>query len=270
MHMTQRILAGLAISSPGTGLPRWRGAQAREEAKLLIATEVLEELRAQRDQQIPASLMQRAYGVAVVPNVTKAAFVFGGRFGSGVLSVRDSQGRFSNPVFINLAGGSVGWQIGVQETDIVLVFTTPRWHREHQERQADAGRRRFGGGRPGGPTGRSGRRHRCRGVCLFQGARPVCRRRAGWHGDHHHDSSNERVYGKTDVTAAEIISGAVTTNSENIRKLRGRRDARARINGASTADDAQVGNARHQRASGTPAAPPAKTDVSRPRPSPVE
>lgn len=99
-------------------------AQKREEARLLLATQVLEELRAQRDQYIPDRLLNRAHGIAVFPGVTKGAFVIGGRYGTGVLVVRDKNGHFSNPVFVRLAGGSVGWQWGVQQTDIVLVFTT--------------------------------------------------------------------------------------------------------------------------------------------------
>jgi lipid-binding SYLF domain-containing protein len=71
--------------------------------------------------------MQRAYGVAVVPEVIKGAFFFGGRYGNGVLSVRDAAtGRFSNPIFIRLGGGSFGAQIGATSTDVVLVFVTPR------------------------------------------------------------------------------------------------------------------------------------------------
>ena len=87
---------------------------------------MLEELRGTPDQNIPAWLMQRAYGVAVIPEVIKGAFVFGGRFGSGVLTVRDASGHFSNPIFIKLAGGSVGWQVGATSTDVVLVFVTQR------------------------------------------------------------------------------------------------------------------------------------------------
>jgi len=60
-----------------------------------------------------------------VPDVTKVAFIFGGRRGTGAMVVRDKNGSFSSPVFIALTGGSVGWQWGVQSTDIVLVFTTP-------------------------------------------------------------------------------------------------------------------------------------------------
>jgi lipid-binding SYLF domain-containing protein len=120
------MLAALGIAALTLAVQQPALAQAREEAKLLVAAEVLDELRAQRDQRIPERLLQRAYGVAVIPSVAKVAFVLGGRRGSGVLVVRDSRGRFTNPMFVNLTGGSVGWQIGAQETDIVLVFTTQR------------------------------------------------------------------------------------------------------------------------------------------------
>jgi len=101
-------------------------AQAREQGRLLTASQVLEELRATRDQAIPDRLLERAYGIAVIPDLTKVAFFAGGRRGHGVLVVRDKQGRFTNPVFITMTGGSFGWQWGVQSTDIVLVFTTPK------------------------------------------------------------------------------------------------------------------------------------------------
>jgi lipid-binding SYLF domain-containing protein len=99
-------------------------AGAREEAKLIEASGVLEELQAQRDTLIPDRLLSRAYGIAVIPNVIKVAAVVGGRRGTGALVVRDSSGRFSDPVMISITGGNVGWQIGVQSTDVVLVFTT--------------------------------------------------------------------------------------------------------------------------------------------------
>ncbi|HEV7714419.1 MAG TPA: lipid-binding SYLF domain-containing protein [Steroidobacteraceae bacterium] len=114
------LLTGLALSLTATHAH----AQAREEGRLLMATQVLEEIRASRDSAIPDRLLDRAYGIVVVPSVTKVAFIAGGRWGKGALVVRDKNGRFTSPVFINLAGGSVGWQWGAQSTDIVLVFTT--------------------------------------------------------------------------------------------------------------------------------------------------
>ena len=101
-------------------------ASAREEARLIEASGVLEELFAQKDTAIPEKLMARAYGIAVIPNVVKVAAVVGGRRGSGAMVVRDANGKFSDPIMVSLTGGNVGWQIGVQSTDIVLVFTTAK------------------------------------------------------------------------------------------------------------------------------------------------
>ena len=118
--------------------------------------------------------MQRAYGVAVIPEVIKGAFVFGGRYGNGVLTVRDAaSGRFSNPIFITLAGGSVGWQIGATSTDVVLVFVTPRsvenFARGKFTLGADASV-------AAGPVGRQdrGRRRRCTPRSIPIRARAAC------------------------------------------------------------------------------------------------
>src|SRR6202047_5401023 len=100
-------------------------AGAREEGRLLTATEVLEEVQAMPDQQIPDALLSRAYGIAVIPDVTKVAFIFGGRHGRGVLVVRDKlNSPWSNPTFVSLTGGSWGFQAGAQSSDIILVFTS--------------------------------------------------------------------------------------------------------------------------------------------------
>jgi lipid-binding SYLF domain-containing protein len=70
-------------------------------------------------------LLSRAYGIAVIPDVTKVAFIFGGRHGNGVLVVRDKLNTsWSNPSFVSLTGGSWGFQAGAQSSDIILVFTT--------------------------------------------------------------------------------------------------------------------------------------------------
>jgi lipid-binding SYLF domain-containing protein len=116
----------IAPAAPLTCATAQTREQTREDARLITAREVLEELRAAPDQNVPDWLMQRAYGIAVVPEVIKGALMFGGRYGSGVLTVRDAGGRFSNPIFITLAGGSFGWQVGATSTDVVLVFVTQR------------------------------------------------------------------------------------------------------------------------------------------------
>src|SRR3954471_22866808 len=97
------LLYFVLIVLPGTAL----FAQSREDARLVTSTQVLEQLRSTPDQNVPAWLLDRAYGVAVIPDVIKGAFVFGGRHGNGVMVARDTSGRFSNPVFLSLTGGSV-------------------------------------------------------------------------------------------------------------------------------------------------------------------
>src|SRR5450631_3638838 len=121
------ILATATLMAPMHSALAQNSEPSREEATLITATQVLEELAATPDQKVPDWLMQRAYGVAVVPEVIKGAFFVGGRYGNGVLTVRDAtSGRFSNPIFIRLGGGSFGAQIGATSTDVVLVFVTPR------------------------------------------------------------------------------------------------------------------------------------------------
>src|SRR6187402_1603494 len=68
--------------------------------------QVREQVRTSRDQYIPDRLLERAYAIAVIPDMTKIAFFAGGRRGHGVLVVRDKDGRFTSPVFITMTGGS--------------------------------------------------------------------------------------------------------------------------------------------------------------------
>lgn len=99
-------------------------AATREEKRVGDAADVLDQLLRIPEQTVPPALLSRAYAVAVIPNVVKAAFGFGARRGKGIIVVRQDDNSWSNPAFITLTGGSVGWQIGAQSTDVVLVFKT--------------------------------------------------------------------------------------------------------------------------------------------------
>jgi len=123
--MIHRLSLGLISVALAVGTATAH-AQAREEARLLNAQQVLKDLHSTPDQFVPQALLERAYGIAIIPDVTKAAFFLGGARGNGVLVVRDKFGRFSDPIFINLTGGSFGFQWGIQSTDVVLVFTSQR------------------------------------------------------------------------------------------------------------------------------------------------
>jgi lipid-binding SYLF domain-containing protein len=99
-------------------------AGERQEGRLLTATQVLDESMRMPEQNIPSWLLERAHAIAVIPSVIKVGLGIGGRRGKGVLVVRKDGGGWSNPVFVNLTGGSFGFQVGVQSTDVVLVFTS--------------------------------------------------------------------------------------------------------------------------------------------------
>jgi lipid-binding SYLF domain-containing protein len=97
-------------------------ASASEIGTLDSATEVITALSEIPLRGIPPVLMQDAKAVIIVPNVVKAGLVVGGRHGHGVALVREPDGGWSYPLFVSLSGGSVGWQVGVQSTDVVLIF----------------------------------------------------------------------------------------------------------------------------------------------------
>ncbi|MBD8879859.1 MULTISPECIES: lipid-binding SYLF domain-containing protein [Rhodanobacter] len=90
------------------------------------AVRVLNEIEQAPDKSIPSDLLRDAKAIAVIPDVLKVGFVFGGRRGEGLVSVKSPDGTWSNPSFISFGGGSVGFQIGVSSTDVILVFRTQR------------------------------------------------------------------------------------------------------------------------------------------------
>lgn len=75
---------------------------------------------------IPRSMLAGAEAVAIVPRVIKGGFIVGARHGRGVVITKDPQGVWHAPIFLTLTGGNIGWQAGVQATDVVLVYRTQR------------------------------------------------------------------------------------------------------------------------------------------------
>ncbi len=102
-------------------------ATSKTEERMDAAIEVIQEFTHIPEQGIPPRILNNAYGVAVLPGVIKIGLTaFGGRYGKGILVVRQDNDSWSNPAFISLGGGSFGLQIGAQSTDIVLVFKDRR------------------------------------------------------------------------------------------------------------------------------------------------
>jgi lipid-binding SYLF domain-containing protein len=243
---------------------------AREEGRLLTATEVLEDIQRMPDQRIPDALLSHAYGIAVIPDVTKIAFIFGGRHGNGVISVRDTlNSPWSNPAFIALTGGSWGLQVGAQSSDIILVFTTK------------SGAEGIAGGKftlgadasvAAGPVGRQG--SAATDVSLAE-IYSYARTRGLFGGlaldgsviaiDH---SANAAFYGKKGVSATEIFSGQAPTPPETAQRFLARlSEATNSTARPSPAPQADVPAAA--QASPTASAPP-PPGASAPRTYPLE
>ena len=90
------------------------------------AVRVMREIMEAPDKSIPSDLLKEAHAIAVIPDMVKAGLIFGGRRGEGLISVKGPDGTWSNPSFVTLTGGSIGFQAGVSSTDVILVFRTQR------------------------------------------------------------------------------------------------------------------------------------------------
>lgn len=95
----------------------------KEQDKIDASTKVLQDF-GQMKEKIPRELMEITQGIIVVPKLINAGFVVGGKRGKGIAMVKLPDGRWSNPVFVTVTGGSVGLQAGVQAVDLVLIFKT--------------------------------------------------------------------------------------------------------------------------------------------------
>lgn len=94
--------------------------KAKLSERLTSAQDVMNEIMATPDKGIPRGILSGASCVVVIPAYKKGAFVVGAQYGKGAATCRTPHG-WSAPVFVTLAGGSFGWQIGGQSTDLVLI-----------------------------------------------------------------------------------------------------------------------------------------------------
>lgn len=117
----KKVLASLCGSLLFAGLLPARAADMHKmDDRLNDAADVIQEIMHTPDRGIPDSILRDAKCVVVVPHYKKGAFVVGAQYGQGVATCRTPRG-WSAPVFVRLEGGSFGWQIGGQSTDLVLV-----------------------------------------------------------------------------------------------------------------------------------------------------
>lgn len=121
-RIASSLLLVLGLAAVATPAP----AGIVEDARADDASRVLGEILRIPEESIPSNLLQEARAIAVIPDVVKAGFVVGGRRGRGLIAVRTRDGVWSHPSFVTLTGGSVGFQAGVQSSDVILVFRSSR------------------------------------------------------------------------------------------------------------------------------------------------
>jgi lipid-binding SYLF domain-containing protein len=117
-------LVSIVLVTCALGMPTFAQKQGKKANEATRRSEdaaaVFNEIMGAPDNGIPQELIDKAQAIAVFPSVLKAAFIFGGREGKGVVSRRTAQG-WTTPAFFKLGGGSFGAQIGADKTDYVLL-----------------------------------------------------------------------------------------------------------------------------------------------------
>jgi lipid-binding SYLF domain-containing protein len=120
--------------------------------RIRAASEVFDEIMTAPDKGIPRSLLRKAECIGIVPDLKRAGFVVGAEYGKGFLVCRTATGRWSGPSVIRIEGGSIGFQIGAGETDLVFLVMN-----RHGQDKLMSDRFTVGGDATamGGPVGRT-------------------------------------------------------------------------------------------------------------------
>jgi lipid-binding SYLF domain-containing protein len=121
----KRKIASVCFSVVFLCTASWASTREDLQARVDSAKTVLDQIMNAKDATIPLNILQQATCVGVVPGLIKGAFLVGAQYGQGVVTCRTGHG-WSAPVFIRMAGGSFGFQIGGQSTDLILVAVNDR------------------------------------------------------------------------------------------------------------------------------------------------
>src|SRR5690349_4741443 len=121
MHRAPRFLVAALAALICLRVPV--AAQGRDQLdRIQDSIHVLRDLTQQADVRIPQYLLERAEAIVVIPDMIRGGFIVGAKHGKGLVSVRDrAANRWSQPGFVKITGGSVGWQIGAESVDLVLL-----------------------------------------------------------------------------------------------------------------------------------------------------
>ena len=114
------VACGLSMAMAAVSVAAQAQAKVKIDERLNAASDVIEQVMAAPDHAIPETILGKTHCVIVIPSEKKLAFGIGAQYGQGVATCRTAHG-WSAPVFVKLGGGSFGFQIGGQSTDLVLL-----------------------------------------------------------------------------------------------------------------------------------------------------
>ncbi len=117
LRLTSVLTLGLIVLFAGS----LKAKPADEIQRVQDSMAVLHDLTGTPDHSIPRHLLDRSEAIVVIPSLVKGGFVIGAKHGRGVMSSRVGAKGFSAPAFVTMSGGSIGWQIGVESVDLVLL-----------------------------------------------------------------------------------------------------------------------------------------------------
>jgi len=124
----KKLLLMLCIA--GIATPAFCASDVEKlDSRIDSARAVLDDIMSTPDKAIPDSIARKAVCIGVIPGMVKGAFIFGAEYGQGIVTCRTGHG-WSGPVFIRMAGGSFGFQIGGQGTDLILVATNHKGYED--------------------------------------------------------------------------------------------------------------------------------------------
>ncbi|MGM0471669.1 MAG: lipid-binding SYLF domain-containing protein [Bacillota bacterium] len=117
------VCCGLVLT---LGVNSAAAEESSPQQRIEESRQILDEISQQKDAESMAYLLAQARGVVLFPQVVKGGFMFGGRYGEGLVLKRGSNGEWYGPYFIELKGLSYGFQAGVQSSSLILVITSQR------------------------------------------------------------------------------------------------------------------------------------------------
>jgi SH3 domain-containing YSC84-like protein 1 len=150
----KRLLLSVLLVAPGFVATGFAADDEHGVTKRIHeSAAVLGEIMNAGDKAIPRDLLERAQCVGIIPNLKRAGFVVGAKYGKGVITCRSEDGAgWSGPATVRIEGGSIGFQIGLGETDLIFIVN----HRSGMK-ALDSDKFTFGGDASAmaGPVGRS-------------------------------------------------------------------------------------------------------------------